>query len=67
MTEILTDITAMALPYKRQAKLKYVEFDGGMKMVRLILREGTRITQLDLDAASATALGAALVAAATDL
>ena len=44
-----------------------VDFEGGMSMVRLVLREGTRITQVDLDAATATSLGEALVGAARDL
>ena len=72
MTEQLTDIDEFDLPYRRKARLRRVDFDGGqqdggMSMVRLILREGTRITQVDLDAASATRLGQALTAAARDL
>ena len=67
MTETITDIAEFDLPYRRKARLRRVEFDGGMAMVRLVLREGTRITQVDLDAESATTLGRALCDAAGTL
>ena len=67
MTETVTDIVNLELPYRRKAMIRRVDFDSGMKMVRLVLREGTRITQVDLDAESATALGDALASAARDL
>ena len=55
------------LPYKRRAHVKVAEFDGGMQMVRLIIREGKRITQVDLDADSATRLADALTSTAKDV
>jgi len=64
MTESFTEIAELDLPYRRHARLREVEFDGGMKMVRLVLREGHRITQVDLDAESARALGTLLTDAA---
>jgi len=64
MAEKLTEIAEIELPYRRQARLREVEFDGGMKMIRLVLREGRRITQVDLDADSARRLGALLADAA---
>jgi len=64
MTEILTDIAELELPFRRVARLRQVEFESGMKMVRLILREGNRITQIDMDADSAGALGGLLTDAA---
>lgn len=67
MTEAITDLAEFDLPYRRKAKLRRVEFDGGMNMLRLVLREGTRITQVDLDAETATALGDALHDAAGKL
>ena len=60
MTEPFEDIARLALPYSREATVRVVEFDSGMKMTRLILREGKRITQVDLDADSASALARAL-------
>jgi len=67
MTETVTDIAEFELPYRRRAMIRRVEFDGGMKMVRLVLREGNRITQVDLDADSGAALGEALATAAAKL
>lgn len=67
MADDLTDLAAFELPYGRKALLRRVDFDGGLSMVRLVLREGTRITQVDMDASSATALGEALIASAQDL
>ena len=60
MSEELRDIAALDLPYSRKALVREVRFDSGMVMTRLILREGKRITQVDLDAESALALAAAL-------
>ncbi len=67
MTDRLTSLTEIELPYRRKAILKRVDFDSGMSMVRLIIREGTRITQIDLDAETATEIADALTAAARDL
>ena len=67
MSEVLSDIAEFELPYRRKAMLRRVDFDSGMSMVRLVIREGTRITQVDLDPEAATELGAALVSAAEDL
>ncbi|MCB1333749.1 MAG: hypothetical protein KDK26_08870 [Roseivivax sp.] len=67
MTDKTTDLAEFELPYRRKATLKMAEFESGMKMLRLVLREGTRITQIDLDAASARSLAAALSQAAQDL
>ena len=59
--ESFRDIAAFALPYSRKAQVREVTFESGMKMTRLILREGKRITQVDLDADSARNLAAALI------
>ena len=60
MSDEFREIAAYELPYSRKAELREVTFDGGMKMLRLILREGKRITQVDLDADSAMALSDAM-------
>lgn len=60
MSDELREIANYELPYSRKAELREVEFEGGMKMLRLILREGRRITQVDLDADSAAALSDAM-------
>lgn len=65
MSEIQTEIARLDLPYRRTAIVKEVIFDGGMRMTRLIIKEGTRITQVDLDAQAAESLGKTLVDAST--
>lgn len=60
MSDALREIANYELPYSRKAELREVTFDGGMKMLRLILREGRRITQVDLDPDSALALSDAM-------
>lgn len=64
MDDKITEIATLELPYRRKAILREVEFDGGMRMVRLVLREGTRITQVDLDGDTARKLGGLLIEAA---
>ncbi|MEZ5715981.1 MAG: hypothetical protein R3D85_12925 [Paracoccaceae bacterium] len=59
--ETFRDIATLQLPYTRKAQVREVTFDSGMKMTRLILREGKRITQVDLDGETARALAAALL------
>ena len=66
MTETITEIAAIELPYRRKATLRRVEFESGMKMIRLVLKEGTRITQVDLDADTARTLGTMLSDAADE-
>ena len=60
MSDEFREIARYELPYSRKAELREVTFDGGMKMLRLILREGKRITQVDLDADAAMALSDAM-------
>lgn len=60
----ITDIAEFELPFGRRALLREVDFESGLRMVRLVLREGRRITQIDLDEQSARDLGEALIAAA---
>lgn len=60
----LRDLATIELPFGRRALLREVTFDSGLRMVRLVLREGTRITQIDLDDAAARALARALCDAA---
>lgn len=60
MSDDIKELAQFELPYSRKAELREVTFEGGMKMLRLILREGRRITQIDLDADSARALSDAM-------
>ena len=56
----LKPLAAFDLPYSRKAELREATFDGGMKMLRLVLREGRRITQVDLDPDTAQAMAQAM-------
>jgi len=62
MTEGLRDLAAFQLPYSRKAELREYTYDSGMKMLRLVLREGKRITQVDMDADNARAIAAVMLA-----
>lgn len=56
-----TPLLALEAPYRRAVRLEHAVFDSGMTMLRVVIREGHRITQLDLDPATARAWGAAMV------
>ena len=58
--DTLKDIAQLDLPFGRIATVREVTFESGLRMLRLVLREGNRITQVDLDGASAAALGKVL-------
>lgn len=62
--EILTDLDEIALPYNRRVILREVRFDSGLTMTRLVFFEGKRVTQIDLDEATARQLGNALLSGA---
>ena len=64
--ETVTDLVEMELPFGRRARLREVRHESGLRMIRLILREGKRITQVDMDEVSAMRLGQALTGAAAD-
>lgn len=51
--EIKTRIATVAAPYRREIWLDDVRFESGMRLLRVTIKEGTRFTQLDLDAATA--------------
>jgi len=59
--EVITPIGEMELPFGRRATLKNVQFETGLNMLRLTLREGRRFTIIDLDALSAGKLGDLMV------
>ena len=61
MSENLRELADYALPYSRKAELREFTYDSGMKMLRLVLREGKRITQVDMDADTARAMAAEML------
>ena len=67
MGDVVTTLEDVELPFRRKASVRKVDFESGMSMVRLVLREGTRITQVDLDEVTAKKLASALSSAAQDI
>lgn len=58
--ESKTRIAALEAPYRREVWLDDVRFESGMRLLRVTIKEGRRITQLDLDAATAEQWGQAM-------
>ena len=54
---ILTELAEHELPFGRRVRLLNVDHRNGLNMLRLIWREGRRITQIDIDPTSASTLG----------
>ena len=53
----VTEIREHELPFGRRVRLLDVDYHNGLHMLRMIWREGKRITQIEIDPASAAALG----------
>jgi hypothetical protein len=47
--ETVTRLERFQAPYGREVELQEVLFEGGMKLLRLRIREGRRFTIMDLD------------------
>ena len=52
--ETTTRLDTIAAPFGREIKLDDVEFESGMRLLRVRIREGRRFTILDIDADTAT-------------
>lgn len=63
--ETQTDLCEIALPYSKRVILREIKFASGMTMTRLVFFEGKRVTQVDLDSATAEQLANALLSAAS--
>jgi hypothetical protein len=55
--EIKTRIAALEAPYRREVWLDDVQFESGMRLLRVTIKEGRRFTQLDLDQETAARWG----------
>ena len=55
--EVRETLAEISAPYRRLIRLDEIAFDSGMRMLRVVLREGHRITQIDLDAETAARWG----------
>lgn len=65
-TEILTEIAEHILPYGRRVRLVNADYRNGLNMLRMIMREGKRITVVEIDPESANSLAADLATWAKD-
>lgn len=67
MTEqTTTDIGTISAPWNKDIDIQEREYEGGFKVVRLRIREGRRITDLELDSLTAARLGGFLKTWAED-
>ncbi len=53
----MVEISRHELPYTRKASLHDHEYESGMHLLRLTIREGHRITAVDLSVENAQAIG----------
>lgn len=51
--EIKSRIATVDAPYRREIWLDDLQFESGMRLLRVTIKEGRRFTQFDLDAATA--------------
>jgi len=59
--ETVTELSEYVFPFGRQVRLLDVDYNNGLSMLRMIWREGKRITQVEIDPQNAAALGEAIV------
>ncbi len=59
--EKLTPIAKWDLAFSKKASLRDVEYDSGMHLLRMTIREGTRITDVNLHAEAAQEIGEAMI------
>lgn len=55
------ELDEIMLPYGHTVKLKEIEYENGMRILRATIRQERRFTIVDLDASRANDLGAALM------
>jgi hypothetical protein len=60
--EVKERLGTITAPYGREVRLDDVRFESGMRLLRVTIREGMRITVLDIDPAAARKWAAAMQA-----
>jgi hypothetical protein len=58
---VLGDLDSFEAPWGKKIVIQKVEYEGGLVMLRVRIKEGSRFTLLDLDAATARRLGQGLL------
>ena len=56
----VSEVGRMTAPWGRELVVQTLAYDSGLRLARLRIREGHRFTMLDVDAATADWLAAAL-------
>lgn len=56
----ITDLQTITAPWNKTVTLQEVTYQGGMKMLRLRIKEGMRFTDLELDADTVKTLNGSL-------
>ncbi len=62
----VTDIEEFEAPWNKNVTLQNVVYEGGMALVRLRIKEGSRFTDLELAPETAAAIGRALITWASE-
>lgn len=62
MTETVTTLEQFAAPWGREVTLQDVVYENGFRLLRMRIREGKRITIVDLDPGTAAHWGDAMAA-----
>jgi hypothetical protein len=54
ITETVTKLDQFIAPYGKEVSLENVDYENGMKVLRIHIREGNRFTVMDIDATTAS-------------
>ena len=58
--QTITDLQTIEAPWNKTVTLQEVAYEGGMKMLRLRIKEGRRFTDLELDSGTLGTLAGSL-------
>jgi len=56
----VTSLEQFTAPYGRDIKLENVDYENGMRVLRIHIREGNRFTVMDIDESTASRWGAVM-------
>ena len=57
----VTELEKFSAPYGRDIKLENVDYENGMRVMRIHIREGNRFTVMDIDENTASNWAAAML------
>jgi len=67
MQATVTRLDKFSAPYGKEVTLENVAYENGMRVLRVLIREGNRFTVMDIDVTTATHWGAAMTGWAGEL